>query len=39
LLGFGLLHTDDLALTLLAGLVVLVLLEAFKPQWAAKPKG
>ena len=39
LFRFGPLHADDLALTVLAGLVVLVVLEALKPHWAARLKG
>jgi Ca2+-transporting ATPase len=36
LFRFGPLHVDDLALTLGAGLVVLVLLEALKPLWRSR---
>jgi Ca2+-transporting ATPase len=39
LFRFGPLHADDLGLTVLAGLVVLVLLECLKPWWAARLKG
>ena len=38
LFRFGPLHADDLALTLGAGVVVLVILDFFKPSWAARQK-
>lgn len=39
LFRFGPLHANDLALTLLAGLIVLLLREGLKPWWAARLKG
>ena len=37
LFRFGPLHADDLALAVAAGLLVLVVLEVFKPRWARRP--
>ena len=37
LFRFGPLHLDDLALTLVAGVVVFVLLELLKPFYAGRP--
>jgi Ca2+-transporting ATPase len=38
LFRFGPLHADDLALTLGAGVVVLLILEALKPRWTVRPQ-
>jgi Ca2+-transporting ATPase len=38
LFRFGPLHWDDLALTLGAGAIVLLILDFFKPRWAARTR-